>query len=547
MAKHFLYLTNDKIIALVWKGGTFVEREVFTSLDADSAEFDHWLRKHQQQPAWLITDLIEEDFRIDTLPYVRGSDRDAVTDRKLQQLYRASPYRHAIVQGREEGWRRDNRVLFHAVTNAELVSPIVNAMARAEIPLQGISSSAVLSGALLEEMDVFFTHTLLVTIVPDFGLRQTYFRDKQIKFSRLTPITYDENASVGDLIAAEASRTWQYLDSLRYFSGGEQSLEVCIVVHANDRATVADAIRAYPLFKYRFLDIGEVATRVKLKPGPMSSHAEEVLVHLYAQRRIENHFAAPDLLQFAKFRQQRFALHGATAAILAVGLGVTAFNLQQAAKISVDTDKLDLQARGQQSEYQNISNLIRGQISATAAMRDTSLFYRAHAMPATAAPGSILREIARVWTDFPRMRINQIAWVPSHDASATPKFQSRTLARPLNVKGELKDDAPRPASAPAAQPGTPGLSDSDPPLPGNQFDIVMIEGHVTDFRGDYREANLLLDRWVARMSAEPGYKAEIIDAPLEARPAAQLRGKVDDSDGPEARFAVRLIRQRAAN
>ncbi|MBL8521164.1 MAG: hypothetical protein JNK75_10875 [Betaproteobacteria bacterium] len=545
MSKHFLYLTNDKIIALVWKGGAIVEREVFTSLDAESPEFDHWLRRHQQTPAWLITDLIEEDFRVDTLPHVRGGDRAAVIERKLQQLYRASPYRHAIVQGREEEGRRDDRVLFHAVTNPELIHPIVNALARAEIPLQGISSSAVLSAGLPDAMDVFFTHTLLVTIVPEFGLRQTYFRDKQIKFSRLTPITYDEGQSVGDLIAAEASRTWQYLDSLRYFAGREESLEVCIVVHERDRDTIAAAIRAYPLFKYRFLDIGDVATRIKLKPAPVSSHAEEVLVHLYAQRGVENHFAAADLLQFAKFRRQRFVLHGATAVILAAGLGVTAYNLQQAARISVETDRFDVQARGAQSEYQNISNLIRGQISATAAMRDTSLFFRANALPSTVAPGDFMRRIARAWTDFPRLRINQIVWAPNQDAAVSPRLQANALPRPLNVRGELKDAA-KPAAVAPPPPGAPAASDADPLLPGNQFEIALIEGNITGFRGDYREANRLMEQWLARMNAEPGLKAEVLDWPVEVRSGAVLRGRVEDVDGSEARFAVRLVRDRSA-
>jgi hypothetical protein len=114
---------------------------------------------------------------------------------------------------------------------------------------------------LLKELAIVFEHTLLVTIVPDFGLRQTYFQNKQIKFSRLTPIIYHEGQSVGSLIAAETSRTWQYLDSQRYFAGGD-SLEVCMMVHARDREMIADAIRTYPLLKYCFLDIEDVAAKI---------------------------------------------------------------------------------------------------------------------------------------------------------------------------------------------------------------------------------------------------------------------------------------------
>ena len=60
-------------------------------------------------------------------------------------------------------------------------------------------------------------HTLLVTFTPGDAMRQSYFRDREIKFSRLTPIDLEEGQSLGTMIAEETTRTWQYLDSLRHF------------------------------------------------------------------------------------------------------------------------------------------------------------------------------------------------------------------------------------------------------------------------------------------------------------------------------------------
>ena len=111
MAKHFLYLTNDKLIALVWKSGAIVEREVFNSTDGDSPQFAEYLARHREMPTYVVTDLIEEDFRVDTVPHLRGGDQEAILGRKLAQLYRATTYRHAIVQDREAEGRRDDRVL----------------------------------------------------------------------------------------------------------------------------------------------------------------------------------------------------------------------------------------------------------------------------------------------------------------------------------------------------------------------------------------------------------------------------------------------------
>lgn len=106
MAKQFLYLTNDKMIALIWKGGAIVEREVFNSTDADSVAFAEYIARHHEVPTYVVTDLIEEDFRLDTVPHLRGGDQDAILGRKLAQLYRATTFRHAIVQEREAERRR---------------------------------------------------------------------------------------------------------------------------------------------------------------------------------------------------------------------------------------------------------------------------------------------------------------------------------------------------------------------------------------------------------------------------------------------------------
>ncbi len=542
MAKHFLYLTNDKLIALVWSGGAITGRDVFRPTDAESPAFQAYIARHRDVPTYLVVDLIEEDFKTDTVPHLRGGDRDAVLGRRLSQLYRASSYRHAIVQGREEDGRRDDRVLYHAVTNAEVLDTWVTAIAQAEVPLEGICSSAVLSGLLLTELSVIFPHTLLVTIVPDFGLRQTYFRYKQIKFSRLTPIIYDEGQSVGTLIAAEASRTWQYLDSLRNFAG-DDTLEVCILVHARDRQMIADAIRNYPLFKYRFLDIEEVAAKLKLRPAPVSSHAEEVLVHVYARGSQENHFASKEQTRAAGLRRARFVLYGLTAATLAIGVGVTAFNFYQANIVGKEIEKRNLVARGLQTEYQAVADSMRGATTATAAVRDASAFYRAQILPQAPNPGPLLRDLAAVWAEFPELKLWQLVWAPSMDAAHTPAYTGVNLAQGLNVRSEVKQ-VPGTPQALTSNPASTVLDDNAQ-LPGSKYEVAIIEGSVTGFSGDYRGTLATVERLTGRLNAASNITASIIAMPVDVQPSAILRGSTTSSGSSEARFVLRISRGKA--
>lgn len=544
MAKQFLYLTNDKLIALIWSGGGIVERDVFNATVAESAEFADYIARHREVPTYVVTDLIEEDFRIDTVPHLRGGDQEAILGRKLAQLYRASTFRHAIVQEREAEGRRDDRVLYHAITNPDLVKPWLEVLERAEVPLEGVFSSAVLSARLPKELNVFFPHTLLVTIVPDFGLRQTYFQNRHVKFSRLTPIIYDEGQSVGTLIAAETSRTWQYLDSLRFFSGGD-TLEVCILIHARDREMVAEAIRTFPLLKYRFLDIEEVATKIKLKPAPTSSHAEEVLVHLFAKGSIENHFAEKTQTRFARYRRTRIGLYGLTAGLLAAGAAGAAFNLYQASAISTEIDRRSQMARGVQSEYQLVSKSMEGQTAASDTVRDASTFFRAQIRAQAPAPGPLLKDLAEVWSEFPDMRLVQAVWAPNQDAGFVPHHAAVVSATAQSIRSEVRI---APGAAPAAGPGAAANAlDADPPLPGSKFEILIVDAEVTRFRGDYRAAIADIERLRERLNKAPNMQAEIIRLPIDAKPTAILRANAPAaSDANEVPFTLKISRAREA-
>ena len=552
MAKHFLYLTNDKLVALIWKSGAIIERDVFGSTELGLPAFRQYIARHRTVPTYVVTDLIEEDFRLDTVPHLRGNDQEAVLGRKLSQLYRASPFRHGIIQGREAEGRRDDKVLYHAVTNPEILKPLLAALESVEIPLEGIYSSAVLSGKLLESLNSFSQHTLLVTIIPDFGLRQTYFQNKQVKFSRLTPIIFDEGQPAGELIAAETSRTWQYLDSLRFFASGE-TLEVSILVHARDRQMVSEAIRSYPLIQYRFLDIDEVAAKLRLKPAPVSSHAEELLVHLYAQGRIENHFAAPEQRRFSVYKRARFGLFALTVGILAAGAVTAGFNLYQASTVSNEIDRRTNLMVPLQAEYRAVVNEISKQTAASETVRDASGFYYQYIRPAPASPGDFVRVFSQVLTAFPHIQLLQLIWAPVGDANTIPLYTSSPAQSPGLLQSETKV-----STASAGQVLQNALtsvlqisqppSELDPLLSDGKFQTLIVEAAISHFDGDYRKAIKDISIFVAQINNLPGVTASMIVAPLDVRTTATITATdtVHANNRPDARFVLKLVRSMKA-
>ena len=145
-----------------------------------------------------------------------------------------------------------------------------------------------------------FPHTLLVTFTPGDAMRQTYFKDNEIKFSRLTPgRPRGQGQTLGAMIAEETTRTWQYLDSLRHF-GPDDRLEVCVLVHPTDRAAVQPELRDFAQIQYRVIDIEQAVDEAGVEARRRSTRrAEEVMVHLFLLRPAANHFASPELRRYA--------------------------------------------------------------------------------------------------------------------------------------------------------------------------------------------------------------------------------------------------------
>lgn len=541
MSQHFLYVTNDKIVSLLLGRGSSTVRSEFRVADIESPKLTEHLSRHSSVPTTVITDLIEEDFRTDTVPHLRGGDQDAVLERKLSQLYRISPYRHALVQGREAEGRRDDRVFFHAVTNADFLKPLISQLEKLQVPLLAVSSSAVLSSRLLKELDTPSKHSLLVTIVPDFGLRQTYFNDGQIKFSRLTPIIYDEAKSVGDLIAAETSRTWQYLDSLHTF-GEQDSLEVCMLVHARDRGMMSDAIRRFPMLRYRFVEIGELAKKLRMASEPTSSHAEQLLCHLYAQSRVENHFGSKEETRFATYRRIRLALISLTAAIVVIGAGGTGFNMYQATRISNEIEARTRQERQLQNDYQAVVNSMRLQKMGTDTVRDTSAFFNSQIRPHPASPTPLALDLGRVLNDFPDVQVVQLAWMVSNNPDATPSLPPASGASsPQAISSERR--ATPSASAPPTPAATP-VDPANPPLPGNRYQSVVLDAMIRPFDGNTRKALLQIDALVAKLSALPNTKVRLIRVPVDVGLGVTLKvQELPPTINQQAGFAIVLTKE----
>ena len=158
--KRVFYLSGHHLTVYEWHRGELVDLALFPADDEGLTEFPRYLARTNPVPAYLLVDVVEEEYRRDTLPHVYGRERSLLVEHRAARLFRDTPYWHVIFQGREQQGRRDDQVLYLAVTNPTLLRPWLTIMQQHRVPLAGIYSLPLLTGALLLRCMCFRTCAL---------------------------------------------------------------------------------------------------------------------------------------------------------------------------------------------------------------------------------------------------------------------------------------------------------------------------------------------------------------------------------------------------
>ena len=540
MATHFLYLANTTLVSLVARRGRIAERRTFEASDAGAGELEAYLRAGlRNTPTHLITDVAEEDFRADTIPHVGGRDQEAISARRLAQIFRNTPYRHAFIQGREAEGRRDDRVIYAAITNPDVARPWIALLERLEVPLAGMHSAALLGTRVVQALALEHEHLLLVMLSPGNALRQTYFRKGELRFTRLIPIDLAEGQTLGSVIAEETTRTWQYLENLRSFAA-EDRLDAAIVAHPRDVDGIRAELQRFDRFGYAIIDTDQAAARVRMTPPPRESTAEELLVHLLVRSPPRNHFASSEMRRFWTLRAARRALTTASFGVLAIGLVVGMLNLVRIAATSEADRNAEREARRVNQTYDEIARSLPTQQVGGATMRDAVAFYSGFVKDYPSLASFVI-PLSAALEGHPAVRVSQIAWQATDDAKAVPGM---TLQLPRN---------PPPVKALASKGGDAGVrsavdESAAPPFAGGRHEVALLEATVTVPSHDFRSALAVAESLAADIGRIRGFRAEIVESPLDIRPSLALQGRHAEREqgAMEARFVLRIVRSRAA-
>ena len=531
--KHLFYLTNQQLIALVWRRGLLADSKRFTADGRGQAAFASYLENDVALRAYLLTDLIEEDFRVELIPHVGPRDRKGLLERKLSQIYRTTPYRHARIQGREASGRKDDRVLYTAISNSELLAPWLDILQAHKTPLVGIYSAPLLAGRLLKPLQLDAKHVLLVTLHEGGGLRQSYFQSGHLKFSRMTPLNENSAVQFASFVVSEVERTLQYLDSLRYREA-EESLQACVICHRN---AVPDFNRSFldtPGLHYKFLDIGLAAKSIGLKLSPPDSDASTLLLHSVAQRTPRNHFAQPAQTHYAVLWRARRAMF-AVSFVIALVSGIAGGGyLFEGHLLRGEIAQARLHSQSIEQDRRATMQRLPTTTVAPDVMSNTVSFY--NDVIANAPDFSRFAiELSQVLNEYNNIRLSKVSWAATKDLTKLPAYtpevgrHSDAIKSIRSAAGAIQAAIDR---VPGAQLAYQGY-----------YQVAMIEGEVTGLRNDYRSALAGIEELIESLQRLPGATVSPIVMPLDTSPESILRGKATSAlDTGQARFALQLLR-----
>ena len=525
--KHLLYLSDEHLQATIWYGGQARATTTFATNDTGVAEFTEYLKRWAKLRTYLLVDLIEEDFRLDAIPHVGNRDRNALLGRKLAQVYRATPYRYAKVQGRDKTGRRDDHVLYTAITNPDLLTDWLAAIEAQQVPLVGIYSAPLLSRRLLKPLNITAKHVLLVTLHDGDHLRQNYSQDGEIKFSRMTPLNTRIPEQLSARVSEEVRKTWQYLEGLRHLVTGEP-LHVCIVARPNDIRSADFEATQISGIDFQFFDLAQVAKNLGVKIPVENSNSESLLLHLLGRAPWKNHFAQPQQTRHALIWRAKQLTVAAGAAALLVSTALGSVNLLEGKLLAANVKQAQNDTARIETEQQAVRSHLPVTNIAPDAMSNTVSFYtqNIHAAPSYR---QFLIQLSRVLDRFPNIRLEELSWGISNDPNKLP-FPAPSFPSSGATQTAVSDDAKlNPAG-------------SLPVLAGQYYQVAIVSASITPFNQGYRLALEELQRVALVIEQDMHGKVIPLMQPLDTSVRVGMQGKATPTqEQGDARFALKLV------
>lgn len=347
------YFTGQKLTVFHWGHKCFSGTCSFES-DTDGLDkFRHYLETAEKTSTKLLVDVVEEDFRKESIPHVHGGDRKAVISRLLDRHYRSSnQYTYAEIIGRQKEGRKDDEVLIGGITNPYLIQPWISIIEECSVPLSGVWTLPLVSKKLLPLIGAKKGPVLLVSQQVSSNLRQTFFRDGKMLSSRQSVITQDmaDASKIGDSAQPEVERTVEFLRNQRMVEPDEV-IQIHIVGSDEQLESLEESFESTPLNQIRIHRISELHEKTGVQ-DLKGKYSDGLFAWLcMSQWEPKGHYG--EIAQYDQhyYKLASVALYALSIVIVLVALLTTESNISSTVEYGKSVELLRTQAKEYKKVY----------------------------------------------------------------------------------------------------------------------------------------------------------------------------------------------------
>jgi hypothetical protein len=515
-AKFLVYVSAAGASAAITRGGRVDTPERFAAGEEGIAAFRDFVIRHSGRPAFIVVDATEEDYRFETLPHASGADREQMVERKLRQYYRNTPFCMAQLVGRDSAKRRDDRFLFCALTNPEVVTPWLDVITTAGQSVGGVFLLPLVLSRLVPDIAPKVTNLLTVSVLPS-GIRLAFFRDGAFRLSRLSRADTPPE-TLARSITEEISNTRLYLHALRVATLDEP-VSVLLFDHAGRLGDFPQQFASdIQGISCDVVPGSAIASRLKLDPGTFAAAPETAYLQLLAAHTPTSNLAKADItLGYRRLRAKNNLYMASIAAVLA-GLCWAGFNLSQQFTLEGEREDVVRQTARVNSEYEVVTRQFpSAPTSAENLRRITEISERLRAAEKTPLP--FYTALSRALAPDPELAAIEITW----------QYSTNEISSGSAV---VAPAAPGPAAPPPPAAGPSG--------PRKQSGLLA--GEIRSFRGDYRNAIQRINELAERLRKDPSVQeVRVTQLPLNVSPSLTISGSASDTPNQGGSTEFKLV------
>ena len=512
-----MFLVSGRLLDVYrWRQGCCEGPIRFEAGEEGLERFSTYLSEEAPEPVRVVVDLVEEEFREDTIPRVIGPDRRALIQARRRRLFGSPTFGCSLKLGREADGRRNDRMLFAALTRPEKLTPWLKAIARNRVPLAGVHSLPLLTEQMLGWIPVDASPALVVTWQHASGLRQTLFVDGRVKFSRLA-IPRLAGGEDSAHLQSEVEKVRRHL--VRHsLLPAERTLDVYIISRSGPKEAIAGLASSSATIRYHLVSLSGLGRRLGIEDPSDLVWCDRLFVS-FAARRVPRHQYAParELRDYAMHRV-RTALRAAS--LLAVAAGLLGGGSGLAG--GYDAGRYSESLRAQTEIYRQRYEEARKRLPPTPIELPTMQLAVEVAEGLRAArttPETMLLALSRCLDLHSNVRLESIDWSGKGEPISLP-----ASATPSSLGSES------------------GTVHRTPAFGGVSIQSADIHGRIEPFDGDYRHALEQVGKFADSLRGlREAVEVEVLSLPLDVGSQTSLRGDASARAGAaDAPFALRL-------